>query len=187
AVRTAGGGERDLGLHRDRRTRVRRARRHGRRPHRRTPARRIRQHPRAAPADAEHRARRGSGEEGTVGDPRRRIWRTRGDAFPPAGQAAVGTQAGLASPTGFNVGHTGAKDAGLAGPSKIKSSRLPPLLQTLLIYLRTGAAAAAAGTTGFLSSASAAAIGASPSSTSPALLPATSSSPRRCPGSNASA
>src|SRR3546814_8447030 len=55
------------------------------------------------------------------------------------------------------------------------------------LHFGNGTSSGAAGTTGFLSSANAAAIGASPSSTSPALLPAISSSPRRWPGSSASA
>src|SRR5690606_22098604 len=78
-----------VGVRRGRRAGVRRARRHRGRSDRRTPARRVRQHPRAAPADAGGAAHRGSREEGPIGDPRCRIGRAGGHAFPAAGQAAL--------------------------------------------------------------------------------------------------
>ena len=88
AVRAPGRVGRVVGVHRSRRPGLRRARRRAGRPHRGTPARRVRQHPRAAPADAEHRADRGSREERPVRDPRRAHRGNRGDAVPGAGKAA---------------------------------------------------------------------------------------------------
>src|SRR5207342_3730181 len=110
------------------------------------PARRIRRHPRAAPADAEHRADRGSREERPIGHPRRRDRGKRGHAAAAARPAALTGQRRY-----FDV-------------------------------FTLGSDAVAPGTS-FFSSDSAAVIGASPSSTSPALLPASPSpSPRRWPG-----